>query len=198
MHYFFTGWSCTEGFQDVSSTSNPCTSTSSSGCSYQGISSGSPDDGRQLWIFPSMKITCTGMLRGLTVVGDLRDREDPFPMLQIWRATGPTSYAKITDISSLPFPTACYRHSNGVHQCTLASPVTTDDVIGILLPRNHRNHAAFSVSFLPASTQTSYILKRITDGQFSTSSPDEYLMISNDLPVLSLDGTLSTYYIYRS
>ncbi len=147
-----------------------------------------------------MKITCTGMLRGLTVVGELRDIEDPFPMLQIWRATGPTSYAKITDISSLPFPMACFTQSNDVQQCTVTSSdisVTTNDVIGILLPRNHMNHAAFRISFI-RSTQISFVLERITDEQFSTISPADYRMSSNKLPLLSLDGTLHHYFIYRS
>ncbi len=74
------GQSCLDGFPSV--TDNTCTSSS---CPFQGDTRN-----RQLRLFPSMNITCNGMLVGLSVAGETRDGGD-YPILQIWRPTGPTS-----------------------------------------------------------------------------------------------------------
>ena len=106
------GQSCLDGFPSV--TDNTCTSSS---CPFQGISSS-----QQLRLFPSMRITCNGVLVGLSVAGESTGNNDS-PILQIWRLTGSTSndYERISEYT---FPIGCTQLPNNVWQCTVSPPLT--------------------------------------------------------------------------
>lgn len=149
-----------------------------------------------------MKITCTGMLRGLTVVGAYDDDGDPSPELQLWRPTNDTLYERVADVSYF-FPNVCPSTNtlcteNKVYQWLLPDPipVIANDIIGIILPRNRDNNiVSFRMRFLMNSSHTSYVLGSITNIAFSDEFPE--IIHNNYQPVLSLDGTflLVVYYI---
>ncbi len=115
-----------------------------------------------------MRITCNGMLVGLSVAGETRNGGD-YPILQIWRPTGPMSndYEKISEYM-YTFPNVGCTQTNNVWQCTVSPSIDVEvgDIIGINLPRNHMNFAAFGIYFTPSSF-TSYILGSTTASTFS-------------------------------
>ena len=115
-----------------------------------------------------MRITCNGMLVGLSVAGQTRSGVD-YHILQIWRPTGPTSndYERISEYT---FPIGCFQLPNNVWRCTVISPsihVEVGDIIGINLPRNRRTAAAFEMFFTSPSSSTSYILSNTSVSTFS-------------------------------
>ncbi len=123
------GQSCLDGFPSV--TDNTCTSSSS--CSFQGLSI------QQLQLFPSMRITCNGMLVGLSVAGETRGGGD-YPILQIWRLTGSTSN-EYERISEYTFPNVgCTQQPNNVWQYIVSPSIDVEvgDIIGINFPRNQQ------------------------------------------------------------
>ena len=152
------GQSCLDGFPSV--TNNTCTSSS---CPFQGISSS-----QQLRLFPSMGITCNGMLVGLSVAGESTGNNDS-PILQIWRLTGSTSndYERISEYT---FPIGCTQlpDYDNIWQCTISPSIDVEvgDIIGIILPRN-RQSSAFRIYFTPPSSFTSYILDSTSASIFS-------------------------------
>ncbi len=166
---WFAGQSCLDGFPSV--TNNTCTSSS---CPFQGISIT-----QQLRLFPSMRITCNGMLVGLSVAGETQSGES-YPILQIWRLTGPTSYQRISEYT---FPIGCTQLPNNVWQCTLTSSIDVEvgDIIGINLPRKNKR-AAFGIYFTPSSF-TSYILGSTTASTFSVPGSTT----ASAQPVLTMD-----------
>ena len=112
-----------------------------------------------------MRITCNGMLVGLSVAGETRDGGD-YPILQIWRPTGPTSndYERISEYT---FPIGCTQ-TNNVRQCTVSPSIDVEvgDIIGIILPRN-RQSSAFWIYFASSSSSTSYTLDSTSASTFS-------------------------------
>ncbi len=119
------------------------------------------------------------MLVGLSVAGETRNGGD-YPILQIWRPTGPMSN-DYESISEYTFPNVgCTQQPNNVWQCTVSPSIDVEvgDIIGINLPRNHTNFAAFIIYFTPPSSSTSYILGSTTASTFS-----QYLDLL--LPVLN-------------
>ncbi len=119
---------------------------------------------------------------GLSVAGETRNG-GAYPILQIWRPTGPTSndYERISEYT---FPIGCTQ-TNNVRQCTLTSSidVKVGDIIGINLPRNHINFAAFIIYFTSPSYSTSYILDSTSDTTFSVPGSTT----ASAQPVLTLD-----------
>ena len=169
------GQSCLGGFPSVTA----CTSLTSS-CSFQG----SMGNSRQLRLFPSMRITCNGMLVGLSVAGETRNGK-AYPILQIWRLTGPTSndYERISEYT---FPIGCTQQPNlNVWQCTVPSiDVEVGDIIGIDLPGNQQQQSAFGIYFFTSpSSFTSYILGSTTASTF----PVPESTTASAQPVLTLD-----------
>ena len=194
------GSGCLTGFptlQDVMSL-NSC----SSSCSIVGSTSST-----QLRLFPTMSISCVGMLEGLTVAGVFGTRSDrPYPELQIWRPTmmGFREYT-LTQNRVYEFPGSS-RYSSGcttVLQYTLDPPISveTGDIIGILLPRDHDNQASFRICFssdtqtpnyiVGSTSATTFTLPSSSDG---TSQPLIYLNITeSELNELySLETVLSS------
>ena len=102
-------------------------------------------------------ISCNGELQGLTVAGVLHEDNIQLPELQIWRPVPSDSmnYNKL-ETTSIPyqFPVGCTSLSNNVLNCTLdtAASVVEGDILGILLPRNHMNHAKLRIYFTAMST----------------------------------------------
>ncbi len=168
------GQSCLNGFPSV--TNNTCTSSS---CSFQGISSS-----QQLRLFPSMRITCNGMLVGLSVAGETRNG-GAYPILQIWRPTGPMSNDYMR-ISEYIFPNVgCTQQPNNVWQCTVSPSIDVEvgDIIGINLPRNNNGQTKFGIYFTPSSSSTSYILDSTSASTFSVPGSTT----ASAQPVLTLD-----------
>ncbi len=166
------GQSCLDGFPSV--TNNTCTSSS---CPFQGISSS-----QQLRLFPSMRITCNGVLVGLSVAGESTGNNDS-PILQIWRLTGSTSndYERISEYT---FPIGCTQLPNNVWQCTVSPSIDVEvgDIIGIILPRS-RQSSAFRIYFTPLSSSTSYTLDSTSASTFSVPGSTT----ASAQPVLTLD-----------
>ncbi len=176
-----SGQSCLDGFPSV--TDNTCTSLS---CTFQGPNGNS--NSRQLRLFPSMRITCNGRLVGLSVAGETRSGVT-YPILQIWRLTGSASN-EYERISEYTFPNVgCTQQLNNVWQCTVSpsSPsidVEERDIIGINIPHNQQNAAAFGIYFTSPSSFTSYIL----DSELDTFSvPGSTTASPSAQPVLTLD-----------
>ncbi len=169
------GQSCLDGFPSITDRGNTCTSSS---CPIQGISSS-----RQLILFPSMRITCNGMLVGLSVAGETGNRED-YPILQIWRPTGPTSN-EYERISEYTFPIGCTQQPNNVWQCTVSPSIDVEvgDIIGIILPRNQQQQSAFRIYFTSPSSSTSYILGSTSASTFSVPGSTT----ASAQPVLTID-----------
>ncbi len=125
------------------------------------------------------------MLVGLSVAGETRDGVD-YPILQIWRPTGPTSndYERISEYT---FPIGCTQQPNNVWQCTVSPSIDVEvgDIIGINLPRDfdHKNFAAFGIYFMSSSSFTSYILDSTSASTFSVPGSTT----ASDQPVLTLD-----------
>ncbi|XP_064396494.1 RAF proto-oncogene serine/threonine-protein kinase-like isoform X2 [Halichondria panicea] len=167
------GQSCLDGFPSV--TNNTCTSSS---CPFQGS-----NQNRQLRLFPSMRITCNGMLVGLSVAGETRKKGKNYPILQIWR---PTSSTSNDYISEYPFPIGCTQLDlpNNVWQCTISPSIDVEmgDIIGINLPRNRMN-SAFRIYFTSQTSFTSYILGSTSDTTFSVPGSTT----ASVQPVLTLD-----------
>ncbi len=171
--YVHSGQSCLDGFPSV--TDNTCTSSS---CPLQGLNI------QQLRLFPSMRITCNGMLVGLSVAGETRFGGD-YSILQIWRLTGSTSneYERINEYT---FPNVgCTQQPNNVWQCTVSPSIDVEvgDIIGINLPRNSNGQSAFGIYFTSPSSFTSYILGSTSDTTFSVAGSTT----ANAQPVLTLD-----------
>ncbi len=168
------GQSCLDGFPSV--TNNTCTSSS---CPFQGISIT-----RQLRLFPSMRITCNGMLVGLSVAGETRNGGDS-PILQIWRLTGSTSN-EYERISEYTFPIGCTQlpDYDNIWQCTISPSIDVEvgDIIGIILPRN-RQSSAFGIYFTSQSSSTSYILGSTSASTFSVPGSTT----ASAQPVLTMD-----------
>ena len=166
------GQSCLDGFPSVND--NTCTSSL---CPFQGLT-----NSRQLRLFPSMRITCNGMLVGLSVAGETRNG-GAYPILQIWRPTGPTSndYERISEYT---FPIGCTQ-TNNVWQCTVSPSIDVEvgDIIGINLPPNSNGKSAFRIYFTPPSSFTSYILDNTSVSTFSVPGSTT----ASDQPVLTLD-----------
>ncbi len=129
-----------------------------------------------------MRITCNGMLEGLSVAGETRRVGSNNPFLQIWRPTSPTSYMKISEYE---FPIGCTELPNNVWQCTVSPSINVEegDIIGINLPPNRQQHSAFGIYFTSSSSFTSYILDSASD----TTSPLPGSTTASVQPVLTLD-----------
>ncbi|XP_064395470.1 uncharacterized protein LOC135342615 isoform X2 [Halichondria panicea] len=171
------GQSCLDGFPSV--TNNTCTSSSS--CPFQGSI-----NSRQLRLFPSMRITCNGMLVGLSVAGETRKKGNRnYPILQIWR---PTSSTSNDYISEYPFPIGCTQLDlpNNVWQCTISPSINVEmgDIIGINLPRNRDRNSAFGIYFTSQTSFTSYILCSTSATTFSVLPGSTS---ASAQPVLTLD-----------
>ncbi len=130
-----------------------------------------------------MRITCNGVLVGLSVAGETRIGGDS-PILQIWRPTGPTSYQRISEYT---FPIGCTQQPNNVWQCAVSPSIDVEvvDIIGIILPRNQQNFAAFGIYFMSPSSFTSYILDSTTASTFSV--PGSTTASPSAQPVLTID-----------
>ncbi len=167
------GQSCLDGFPLV--TDNTCTSSS---CPFQGANSNS----RQLRLFPSMRITCNGMLEGLSVAGETRSGAN-YPILQIWRPISLTSYQRISEYE---FPIGCTELPNNVWQCTVSPSINVEegDIIGVNLPRNSQVVSQFGIYFTSPSSFTSYILDSASDTTFSVPGSTTTASVQ---PVLTLD-----------
>ncbi len=130
-----------------------------------------------------MRITCNGMLVGLSVAGETRKKGKNYPILQIWR---PTSSTSNDYISEYLFPIGCTQLDlpNNVWQCTISPSIDVEmgDIIGINLPRNHMN-SAFRIYFTSPSSFTSYILGSTSDTTFSVPGSTT----ASAQPVLTLD-----------
>ena len=167
------GQSCLDGFPSV--TDNTCTSSS---CPFQGLSI------QQLRLFPSMRITCNGMLVGLSVAGETGNRNKDSPILQIWRLTGPMSndYMRISEYT---FPIGCTQLPNNVWQCTVSPSIDVEvgDIIGINLPPTSNGQSAFRIYFTSPSSFTSYIL----DSTSASTFPVPGSTTASAQPVLTLD-----------
>ncbi|XP_064390055.1 uncharacterized protein LOC135337965 isoform X2 [Halichondria panicea] len=167
------GQRCLDGFPSV--TDNTCTLST---CPIQGISSS-----RQLRLFPSMRITCNGMLVGLSVAGETLSGGD-YPILQIWRPTGPTpnDYERISEYT---FPIGCTQLPNNVWQCRVNSiDVEERDIIGIDLPLAIKTVAAFGMYSMSPPSFTSYTLSSTTERTFSVPVS---AITDSAQPLLTLD-----------
>ena len=132
-----------------------------------------------------MRITCNGVLVGLSVAGENRKKGNRnYPILQIWR---PTSSTSSDYISEYPFPIGCTQLDlpNNVWQCTISPSINVEmgDIIGINLPRNRMN-SAFRIYFTSPSSFTSYILGSTSDTTFSVLPGSTS---ASAQPVLTLD-----------
>ena len=129
-----------------------------------------------------MRITCNGVLVGLSVAGETRGG-GAYPILQIWRPTGPTSndYERISEYT---FPIGCSQ-TNNVWQCTVSSSIDVEvgDIIGIDLPANQQQQSAFGIYFTSQSSSTSYILDSELASTFSVPGSTT----ASAQPVLTLD-----------
>ncbi len=74
---------------------------------------------------------------------------------------------------------------NNVWQCTVSPSIDVEvgDIIGINLPRNHMNFAAFGIYFTSPSSFTSYILGSTSASTFSVPGSTT----ASAQPVLTLD-----------
>ncbi len=132
-----------------------------------------------------MRIICNGVLVGLSVAGETRGGgNSDYPILQIWRPTSPTSN-EYESISEYKFPIGCTELPNNVWQCTLTSTIDIEegDIIGINLPRNRDQNAAFGIYFTSPSSFTSYILDSTSASTFSVPGSTT----ASAQPVLTLD-----------
>ena len=125
------------------------------------------------------------MVTGFSVAGkDGRRSNGNYPELQVWRLTeGSTS--QYQRMASWEFPSECSQQSNNVWQCTVnPTSVVDGDIIGIDLPRNHKNFADFRVYFMPSS-QHSYILSNVSVTSYtlpgSTNGVTEQPLITLDI-----------------
>ena len=120
---------------------------------------------------------------GLSVAGKTRNG-GAYPILQIWRLNGSASN-EYERISEYTFPNVgCTQQPNNVWQCTVSPSIDVEvgDIIGINLPRNHMNFAAFGIYFTPSSF-TSYILGSTSNTTFSVPGSTT----ASAQPVLTLD-----------
>ena len=164
--------SCLDGFPSV-------TTCPSSSCFFQGLT-----NTRQLRLFPSMRITCNGMLVGFSVAGKTRNEgNNNYPFLQIWRPTSPMSYMKMSEYEFSI--SGCTELPNNVWQCTVSSSINVEegDIIGINLPRDQKMNSAFGIYFRSSSSFTSYILDSALGTTFSVSGSSD----ASVQPVLTLD-----------
>ena len=85
-------------------------------------------------IFPAMHFTCTGLLTKWIIGGEPGQFNNPFPELQLWRASGESSYSKIgvSLIASLPNATM---YAN-VYEYILDPPLEfqAGDIFGLYKP----------------------------------------------------------------
>ena len=170
----YSGQTCLSGFPSYDDvTSNSCPAS----CNFEGETSGQ-GGGLQLRIFPMMMISCNGELQGLTVAGDLEfDRDSDNPELQIWRPTPAGSMTFNKEVTLLySFPSGCTSLPNDVQNCTLNSPlfVEVGDIIGILLPRNHKN-TRFRIYFNETSTPNHLISSSTSITSYSASDSSQAL-----------------------
>ena len=133
-----------------------------------------------------MRITCNGMLVGLSVAGETRKKGNRnYPILQIWR---PTSSTSNDYISEYPFPIGCTQLDlpNNVWQCTISPSINVEmgDIIGINLPRNRDRNSAFGIYFTSQTSFTSYILRSTSATTFSVLPGSTS---ASAQPVLTLD-----------
>ena len=184
------GSDCLTGFptlQDVMS-SNSC----SSSCNTVGDMTKS-----ELRLFPTMNISCVGMLEGLTVAGVfgmmqngmMRGNDRPrYPALQIWRPSVMDSRNyTLTQNRTLKLPSGSVSPAEctPVLQYTLDPPISvkTGDIIGILLPP--KNQASFRICFssdthtpnhiVDSTSATTFTVPPSSDG---ASQPLIYLNIT--------------------
>ncbi len=137
---------------------------------------------RQLRLFPSMRITCNGVLVGLSVAGETRKKGNRnYPILQIWR---PTSSTSSDYISEYPFPIGCTQLDlpNNVWQCTISPSINVEmgDIIGVNLPPKK---SAFGIYFMSKTSFTSYILGSTSASKLSVPGSTT----ASAQPVLTLD-----------
>ena len=168
---------CLTGFPTLGEvTSNTCPSS----CTFEGISSRV-----QLRLFPTMIITCSGVLQGLTVAGQFGSRTDrPYNVLQIWRPKSASSN-EYNRNSTYEFPLSCSTIFTTVQQCNLASPISVEmgDIIGIVLPRNNNNQASYRIHFSTTSPTPNYIL----DDSAATTFNLPATVDDNNQPLIYLD-----------
>ena len=132
---------------------------------------------QQLRIFPTMMITCNGVIQGLTVAGEFVRKTRPFPELQIWRPgpDGSMTYTKTTQ--AFVFPHGCTSLSSNVQCCILNTSlyVEVGDIVGILLPRKHKNQAGFWIYFTETSTPN-YVLGSVSTSFTVPSTQPDYVV----------------------
>ena len=95
-------------------------------------------DGTQI-IFPAMHFTCSSLLTKWIIDGEPGEFNNPFPELQLWRASGESSYNKIgaSLIAALPNATM---YTN-VYEYILDTPLEfqVGDIFGLYKPKENES-----------------------------------------------------------
>ena len=181
------GSGCLTGFptlQDVMSL-NSC----SPSCSTEGNNGQS-----ELRLFPTMNISCVGMLEGLTVAGVfgmVQSDVNPYPVLQIWRPSvmGSRDYTLTQNrVYEFPQSSSYSQGSNAVLQYTLDPPISvkTGDIIGILLPPNQDSQASFRIYFSSDTHTPNYIVGSTSATTFTLPSSSDIDGTSQPLIYLNI------------
>jgi len=176
----FTGQPCLSGFPSAIEVNNNSCPMS---CNRSSMEMGS---GRQLRLFPSMIISCTGSMERITVAG-LTGEGVRFPIVQVWRPSEHNHFTQEADILLNRRLDCSSSNSQGnvtVRNCTLDPPIVVipGDILGLVLPRN--NQAAFIILFSEVLDSTQHYIVDNTNSVEATIQPSG--LINASLPLIRL------------
>ena len=137
-------------------------------------------------IFPAMHFTCTGLLTKWIIGGEPNQFNNPFPELQLWRATSQNSYSKagFSLIASLPNATM---YTN-VYEYILDTPLEfqVGDVFGLYKPRE--NESVLNIFVQENSGPFAYGQKEDASMAFTEIMVDSTMPLNqNDYPMVSVE-----------